>query len=388
MALIQYQIPQAYTPAYNDQTFLFKSNQIALPDFKYIVTVQVNGGTIFTENILQRPDGYLVYDPIEIVKNYITRDYFNPTNSLCKYAEGKSCTVEVKIKEYYTGSIHATTTINYIAFDACLTDEDFRNYNYLNYVSSASNIKLLSNVVKEFNEPENIADVKNDIWIHFFRNSTTDIVLKVYNELAVLQGTITLTIPTTNQLIYYANIGYKTLLANGYTPLNGWTVGVEIKNGATVYYSTSYTFTDLHTKYEKFTIQYLKRNGNIQRFNFEMINSVTVTKKNNTVRLNPKRIIGGLTYGSNVWESETKTVSTQTAKQITLNTNWITASQIEALEELWDSPVSWIVDENQNYKSFTLTDSSLPIPKGFGDPLLSMKITCEYDVKETRQRGI
>ncbi len=38
------------------------------------------------------------------------------------------------------------------------------------------------------------------------------------------------------------------------------------------------------------------------------------------------------------------------------------AKQIEALEELWDSPVSWIVDENQNYKSFTLTDSSLPIP--------------------------
>ena len=83
MALVVSQQPQAYTPAYNSQVFTALSDQIAVADFKYIVTVQVNGGSIYTENILQRPDGYVVYDPIEIVKNYITRDYVDPTSVTC-----------------------------------------------------------------------------------------------------------------------------------------------------------------------------------------------------------------------------------------------------------------------------------------------------------------
>ena len=387
MALTYYSSPQAYTPAYNDQTIVYSSDQVVVADFKYIVLVEVNGGTVFSNEILPRPDGYLVYDPREIVQNYITRVYFNPTCVTCEYANGKSCSVSVTVKEYYSGAVQTTSNVSYIAFDACLNDDDFRAYNYLNYVSASTNVKLLSSVNLEYNNPEILADVKNDIWIHFFRNNCTSIRLRVYNQLAVLQGTITLSIPTTNNFIYYANIGYKTLVANGYTPLDGWYVEVAILNSTTVYYSSTYTFTDLHTKYDKYTVQYLKRNGNIQRFNFEMISSITVNKKDNTVRLNPKRLNSGI-YSSNSWDAEVKTVSTKSTKQIVLNTNWITPEQLDALEELWDSPVKWIVDSNNVYKSFTLTDSSMSMNKGFTDPLISMKITCEYDVQETRQRGL
>jgi len=60
MALTVYQQPESFTPAYNDQIFTAKSNQIAIADFKYIVTIVVNGDTAntYTEDILQRPDGY------------------------------------------------------------------------------------------------------------------------------------------------------------------------------------------------------------------------------------------------------------------------------------------------------------------------------------------
>lgn len=388
MALTLSQSPQAYTPAYNSQVFTAISNQIAVPDFKYIVTVQVNGGSIYTENILQRPDGYVVYDPIEIVKNYITRDYFDPTSVTVKYADGKSCTVQVKIKEYYTGAIQSTTTVNYIAFDACLNDEDFRNYTYTNYVSSGTNVKLLSNSTTEFLNPDTRVDIKNDVWIHFFRNSTTSIVIRVYNELSVLQGTITLAIPTTNQYIYYANIGYKTLLANGYTPLNGWFCEIEIYDiSLGTYLITSYTFTDLCTKFRKYTIQYLKRNGNIGRFNFEMISSINVSKKSETVRLNPSKIRSGV-YGSRSWDAEKRTVSTQTTRQLTLNTNWLTGAQSEDLEECFDSPIRWLVDDSQNYKAITITDTSYKVNEAFGDPLFFYKVEAEFDIQETRQRGI
>lgn len=385
MSLTVSQQPQAYTPAYNSQVFTALSDQIAVADFKYIVTVQVNGGSIYTENILQRPDGYVVYDPIEIVKNYITRDYFDPTSVTVKYAEGKSCSVQVKIKEYYTGAIQSTTTINYIAYDACLSADDFRNYNYTDYVSNGSDVYLLENVANEFLIPDTRVDKDNDLWIHFFRNSCDTITFTSTNGMII--QTFDLSIPTTNNYIYYCNIGLATLIANGVIIIVGSTVTIEIKQGATVRYTGSYTYTDLCTKFRKYTIQYLKRNGNIGRFNFEMISNINVSKKSETVRLNPAKIRSGV-YASRSWDAEKRTVSTQTTRQLTLNTNWLTAEQSESLEECFDSPVRWLVDDNQNYKAITITDSSYKINEAFGDPLFFYKVEAEFDVQETRQRGI
>lgn len=385
MALTVSQQPQEYTPAYNSQVFTALSNQIAVADFKYIVTVQINGGTIYTENILQRPDGYVVYDPIELVKNYITRDYFDPTSDQCIWAEGKSCAVEVNIKEYYNSAIKSTTTVKYIAYDSCLDDDTFRDYIFTDYVSKDAVVILLEDVANEFLTPDIRVDIKNDIWIHFFRNSCDTVRFK--HTSGVTATNFDLAIPATNNYIYTCNIGYTTLVANGITPIDGDTVSIEILQGVTARYTGGYTFTDLCTKFRKYTIQYLKRNGNLGRFNFEMISSINVSKKNETVRLNPSRIRSGI-YSSRAWDAEKVTVSTQTTRQLTLNTNWLTVEQSESLEECFDSPVKWIVDDSQNYKSFTITDTSYKPNEAFGDPLFFYKVEAELDIQETRQRGI
>ena len=80
-----------------------------------------------------------------------------------------------------------------------------------------------------------------------------------------------------------------------------------------------------------------------------MLSSINVSKKSETVRLNPAKIRSGV-YGSRSWDAEKRTVSTQTTRQLTLNTNWLTGEQSESLEECFDSPVRWSVDDNQNYK--------------------------------------
>ena len=80
MAITAYQKPQALSPAYNNQIFTALSNQIAVADFKYVVTVTINGVANVKE-YLQRPDGWLVVDVKEWVQNFIEH-YFNPSLSL------------------------------------------------------------------------------------------------------------------------------------------------------------------------------------------------------------------------------------------------------------------------------------------------------------------
>lgn len=385
MALTIYKEPQAYTPAYNEQTILALSNQIAVADFKYVVTVQVNGGTTFTYNVLQRPDGYLVFDAMEVVKNYITRDYFNIYTD-CALATGKSADVTVIVKEYYSGAIHGTNTTNYIVFDACLDADTFRQYNYSKYVSDSSGAYLLSIMSNEFNIPESKVDINNDVWIHFFNYYYDKIDINVYDNTSTLLGGFSLTL-TPDINMWYANIGYYTLSNYGFTPQDGYSIEIDFITGTTSYLSTSLTFYDLCTKYKKYSIQYLKRNGNINVFNFEFLSQETITKKVNNVRLNPKRLMAGPSYGSNTWDREVNTVSTVTTKQITLNTNWITESQSAQLAELFDSPIIWLVIDGE-YKPVSITDTSYEIKNNFTDPLYNYKIVCEYDIQETRQRAI
>ena len=85
MAITAYQKPQALSPAYNNQIFTALSNQIAVADFKYVVTVTINGVAIVKE-YLQRPDGWLVVDVKEWVQNFIEH-YFNPLLSLANQIE-------------------------------------------------------------------------------------------------------------------------------------------------------------------------------------------------------------------------------------------------------------------------------------------------------------
>lgn len=383
MALTTYQQPQLYTPAYNKQTFTSLSDQIAVADFEYQVTIQVNGGVITNYPVLQRPDGRLVFDPIEWVKNFIEREYFTPTNVTCLQAVDKAVSVEVKIKEYYTGIVQSTATYNYTAYDACLTDEDFSAYVYTNYVLSGTNVKLLSPTSNNFVKIEN-PDVKTDVWIHFFRNSCTSIVVTNINTAA----TFTLTIPTTNNLIYYANVGYATCLANGITLVHGDIIEFTIKNGVDTKYTGGYVVNEICTNYQKYTLYFLDRQGNIQFKHFELKSTTNISKKTNKVKLGKDKLntTTGI-YGSNAWDREDYIVSTATETTKTLSTNWLSELQSDYLIELYDSPLVWSYDQS-TYKAVTITNTTYEPKLKVNDKLFQLELTVDLGITQTRQRGI
>lgn len=487
--LTTYQQPQLYTPAYNKQTFVALSNQIAVLDFKYIVTVSINGGTLFTNDVLQRPDGHIVYDPIELVKNYIGRN-FNPTTVLSPptipiltgsavggtlaaatyyyritalnakgeslpgkeqfitttgatssvaitwtavtgatsyriyrgttslgqnvyytsatnsftdtgaantagipntgilEAINKAVSVEVKIKEYYTAIIQSTTTFNYTAYDACLSDSDFESYVYTNYVLSGTNVLLLSPTANNFIKIEN-PDVKNDVWVHFFRNSCTTVEFTHYAGGNFSFDTIfTLNIPTTNNNVYYLNVGYATLRDNGLTLANNDIVIFRIKNAGVTKYTGQYTVNEIFNNYTKYTLYFLDRQGNIQLKNFELVSKSTLAKKSNKVKLGKDVLnLTSHLYGSNSYDREDHVVSTAIETTMTVTTNWITELQSSYLKDLFDSPIVWLYDQS-TYKAVSITNNSYEPKKAENENLFNLELTLDLGITETRQRGI
>lgn len=389
MALTVSKTPQLYTPAYNAQTFRALSDQIAVTDFKYIVTVQVNGGTIKTYPVLQRPDGYLIFDPIEEVKNYITRDYFNPKlyqSGSYALATGKAATVQVKIKEYYTAAIQSTYTYNYTVWDALLNNDDFNTFDYTAYVINGVDIIPLSTTDNVY---PTINLESGDYFMHFFRNNATSVVLTTKDSGGLVIDVATIALNTGNDLIHYIDCGYNSLVALGMTaPVSGDTVTVDIKNGATILYTETLNFADECSYFDKYGLFYLTRAGKIDYMDFNFISNTSVNKKTNDVTLNPNKN-GASSYGSNIWDSSKFIVSTQTTKQILLNSDWITQEQSTQLEELFDSPVVYLKDYTANrYHSVIVTDNSYSIKRMSSDKLFNYSVTVEYGSQETRQRGL
>ena len=385
MALTVSQTPQAYTPAYNEQIFVALSNQIAIADFYYLVNFQVGSSIIYTKKILQRPDGYCVFDAIEVVKNYIKHS-FNPTSNDITYATDSAVSVTVYIKEFYSGSVQSTYTYNYVAWNACLDSNTFSTFNYSNYVTNLSTVKLLSPNATEFLVPNGKVDIKADCWLHFFKGDINYVDLTLYNRRSVLKASVTKNLPAGNY-IHYLNVGARSFFESYGITVNETDI-LEIDfEGDTAGTIFSLTYTDLCSKSVQYNVYYYKRNGAVGFKTFELVSQETMTKKTNTVRMNTKTLTSGI-YSAPTFAREKNIVSTVSQRSITLNTNWITEQQSIELNELFDSPLVWLQLETGEYKPITITSNSYTFSKHVNDKLFNYSITADYDNEETRQRGI
>lgn len=396
MALTLHQYPQELTPAYNDQIFTALSDQIAVADFKYIVEVVVNGDTAntYTEDILQRPDGWLVFNAMQWVKNYIEH-YFELNLVTLSYpinlATNKSVSVEVKIKEYYTGAVQSTYTTTHVAFDACLEDNDFRNYDFSDYVFGGTSGKYF--LSKDINTitPDPRITLNQLLFLHFINNGTAvdNIIITLRRGGSAIDTVSIASLPTpvTSWDVYQLYVG--TQIFTGATPAVGDVIRVDFLDSLSAsLLRWSYTVEDICTKYTDYVIYYLDRDGNILSFHFEMKSKKNHTKKVNSVALN-KNILNTTTgaYGSNTYDREEHIVSTATESTIELNTNWLTQLQIEQLKDLFDSPMVYIWDY-VNLRSCKVTNNSFEEYQINNEPLNVLNITVDLGITETRQRGI
>lgn len=396
MALTISQQPQELTPAYNDQTIVALSDQIAISDFKYIVTVIVNGdtGNTYREDVLQRPDGYLVFDPKEWVKNYIDHFFEMDADLVLSYpinlATNKSVSVEVNILEYYSGGTGALETLTYEAFDACLTDKSFRNYDFSDYIfGGTSGLYFLSKDINTITPDSRIA-LSQPLFLHFINNPAAlvdSIQIDLRRGGSTIDTVSIASLPTPVNTYDVLQLFVGTQIFTGATPAVGDIVRVDFfDSGLATLLRWSYTVEDICTKYTDYVVYYLDRDGNILSFHFEQKSRINHNKKTNQVKLNKNVLVAGV-YGSKSYDREDHVVSTATESTIELNTNWLSQLQITQLKDLFDSPIVYLWDYD-TLRSCKVVNNQFEEYQINNEPLNVLNITVDLGITETRQRGI
>lgn len=393
MALTLYKQPQELTPAYNKQLFTLVSDQVAITDFKYIVSIAVNGEAPLVKDYLPRPDGWLVFDSMEWVQNYI-KHFFNPTLSLLspiEIATGKTVAVEVTIGEYYTGATHDVETINYQAFDACLTDKDFKVYNFEDYLFNQTPGKYFLSKTDTTIFPDSRVELNQDVWLHFINNQTTpidEIVIRLRRGASVISTVTIASLPTPvntyDTYVFRVNSYCFFPVVAAY----GDVMQIDFLNASSIVLRLPVTIQEVLTRFSKKTLYYLDRDGNKPFLHFEKISKNNYSKKTNSVTLSAETLNTTTgEYKSNTWDREDSIVSTAIETTMTLNTDWLTELQSAQLRDLWDSPLVWLWDGEDlisvnppkgNYEEF----------KSENEALFQYSVTLDLGTIETRQRGI
>lgn len=394
MGLTKTQSPKIYTPAYNDQWLTYLSDQIAITDFKYHVEVSVNSTLVGTYDILQRPDGYMVFNAKDVVKKYVA-NYFNPFLAGVTEAVNNSVNVSIVTKEYYSGAYHGTDTVTYSAWNGCLKYQDFRDYDHTDYVSGyLNNVSFLSKS-GGFEALDNKIAPYSDFYAYFYAGSVDSIYYTVKNASGLTVGTFsyTLTSPSTTK-IFVVNLGYYTCtIDQGITLEDGYSIVVDFKDVSSNILSTyTLNISDICSKYDVYCLYYLTRNGEYDYLFFEGKSSIRESKQSSKVKLNRNTLTSG-TYGSTAYAHEVFNVGTMTTRSMTLSTGWISQSQSSKADELFDSPVHYLYyydaeKEQYVYKPVNLTDNTYNIYRHISQPLISIQANIDFDITEERQRII
>lgn len=380
MAVVIHQEPRKITAAWNDSWILAYSTQYAQPNFKYIVEVTIGFKTI-RRDILPRLDGGVLFNCKEIVSSFIQRPFDFNSLSFVNF-QSNVAQVDVVIKEYYGGVVQALASTTFTITDSCY-DENFFRYDYNEDNTFTDD---LANVFSA----DSIVTLDTDIWFKYFLYYGSPTYL-VDSYTVEVNGIIIGTVPLTGDC-NMVNIGAKAIAFLKGSPLAvGDNILIEFNSDEPNTIGViGYNVSSICSKYENKRIYFYDRAGQIRYKNFDLVSSKNITKEVNSVRLNKDKVTVSAPfnkYGSNIWEREKNITSTQTKKEIVLNTNWITEKQSKSLTDLFDSPLIWIY-ENNKYIPLSIKDTAYSIKTKKVDKLFNYSITCEYDNLETRQRGI
>ena len=423
MAITVNQTPQQFQPVYNPYIIVMSSDNSGEDNFKILLGVydntDVNNSSQIT--ILQNPtntDGYAVFDLSRIVRDYVTHD-FELGVALTSNCPNSIKRITCLAQEVFgtipspTGSITtigaATTTSSLYLWNGSLEFDTFASYSKNDYLLKYSNINSNKWLTRFDVSTGFDMSLNQNGYCHLLCESldgsdnvqilVDSVKIKTYTSAGTLIDTYEVNVDyntdfdTTTGYMIRVPIGTYNIsqinaldFISGSQPVFTNSVAYYTVQPVSALYGDGYplrvNIVDYCDSPKMFRLHWLNRLGGFDSFNF----SKYYTENSAIQRVGYKRPYGTVSAGSwsyNKSDNQKVNMINTLNKTYTIQTDWISESELAVMEELLTSPVVYYEQDATNLVSVNVVDTSFESKYHHKDKVFNLTLTIEltYDYK-------
>lgn len=408
---------QTHTPAYNHQYLVASSTMAAQINFKYVVTVEINGGTDVDNTVLEipaRPDnGFLYYNPQRIARSSVksnfnkdSTDFFIP--SLTVPSELKKVTVGINEKYGNPVSGFGGVSQSYFVWNAAYNSIAFADYVYATSVL-AKDLTLVPNridtvkfeqryLLKTWHKGFGTRDLRYLIItaIDSVGNTVQETVIE-NPYYTVGAGTYNRNHVSLNMSVYGLNNFTGTVISKtaGLLPIIPdatvsytyyfYAVAPIISNISSNAYQVY--ISEMCSKYTRYVLHFLNSYGNWDSFTFNKLSRSTTDKDSDMFKQIPYSLNSANKYTYDKSVNDSVVYNTVLTNKMTLNSDYINEAKALWLRDLIMSPEIRleIPDSTPYVISVKCLLKTYESKKKVNDKLIQLTIEVENALQDTRQ---
>jgi hypothetical protein len=422
MALIIDQQPPDYSPAYNQQPWVIRETNVTdadLPNWRLAVSILRDGaiGDPISTHILRfrfGEGGRAVFDPQRSVEGDLTFDHGPRPYALTPWAtaEGSIMTYSLLIAaQYFNGaqwvSKSVLATEGKFVYNATFDPLAFVTYSQADHLLNQLGVPCLTDAPTAQNIGSN-----DSLWLHTLTdtaNAPVSMTVRTYNYTGGLLNTYTYANAFTTwsgavvvggQVIpsvinkrrrLRVAVGPRDLAAMtspvSFAGVGSYTVtftGISI-SPITVGLTYTFTITDC-AKYTPTRLHWLNRMGGFDAYTFKL-KSVKERKAEKSTYGRQPNVLSAGRYGYSVQSRGTATYHTEVEKMLTLNSDHLTDTEADWLQNLYMSPMVFIENSNGTFTAVTVENKEYQIKEAQQDGIPYAEVKLTYALKDGRQRG-
>ena len=369
MAITFLQQPKVFTPSDNEIEWLVSSNQFLQPNFEYKIELYIDGVLSSVDKLFPKPNGVVKYNATELVKT--TYDIPTINTDIAVNADLLESTdtlkeVYIVVTEVYgnppaeegTGT---SSTIN--VWKASLSDLDYIDFNPTNYTLTGTGKSALTYP----NDWKYWVDIEKSNYLVFYNETqrTIDVRLETFDATGASIDTETITFGDQPKDVYIANVSLKEYDINTtdalYYQVRIVPFLTSVVNAPIVktYYINRPCVKDR-------TVYFFNKLGGIDSciFNKQKQSFRDFTRQRYSRALTTIDTSTGEDILLSKFRGRDVNYSNSSSNRITLMSDWLPQDQITWLvQEMLESPLIWMEDENDNKIAYHITNASEEEPQ-------------------------